>query len=188
MKDQPSKTPSWDRLYATAATQDGHFTTLQAHGSGFSDQLLVKHIHAGRIKRVRRSVYRMAHFPNAEHEELTVIWLWSDRQGVFSHDTALSLHSLSDVLPSIAHITLPTSWRKRRLRVPEGVEIHYADVSENERTWFGSIPVTSPTRSLEDCTKSPLSQEVLHKAVEDAVNRGLIDKKRAKKLRSAIPA
>jgi predicted transcriptional regulator of viral defense system len=78
----------------------------------------------------------MAHFPNAEHEELTVIWLWSDRQGVFSYDTALSLHSLSDVLPSIAHITLPTSWRKRRLRVPEGVEIHYADVSENERTWF----------------------------------------------------
>ena len=32
--------------------------------------------------------------------------------GVFSHDTALALHELSDALPARAHLTLPASWRR----------------------------------------------------------------------------
>jgi predicted transcriptional regulator of viral defense system len=187
MKARSSETPDWDQLYTIAASQDGYFTTPQARQAGYSDQLLFKYLHANRIARARRSVYRIVHFPSSDHEDLTVIWLWSERAGVFSHEIALSLHALSDVLPSRAYITLPLSWQKRRLRVPDGVEIHYADVPENERAWFGSIPVTSPTRTLEDCAKSALSQEVILKAVQDAVSRGLIDKKQAKRLRSAIP-
>jgi predicted transcriptional regulator of viral defense system len=188
MRVRSSKTPDWDRLYTIAASQDGYFTTQQARQAGYSDQLLFKYLHANRIARARRSVYRIVHFPSSEHEDLTVIWLWSERAGVFSHETTLSLHALSDVLPSKAYITLPLSWQTRRLRVPEGVEIHYADVPENERGWFGSIPVTSPARTLEDCAKSSLSREIILKAIQDAVSRGLIDKKQGKKLRSVIPA
>jgi predicted transcriptional regulator of viral defense system len=188
MKSRTSTTPDWDRLYTIAASQDGYFTTQQARQACYSDQLLFKYLHANRITRARRGVYRIVHFPSSEHEDMCVIWLWSERAGVFSHETALSLHALSDVLPSRASITLPLSWQKRRLRAPEGVEIHYADVPENERSWAGSIPVTSPTRTLKDCAKSSLSQEVIQKAVQDAVSRGLIDKKQAKGLRSVIPA
>jgi hypothetical protein len=36
------------------------------------------------------------HFPAGEHEEPVVVWLWSERQGVFSHQTALGLHGLSE--------------------------------------------------------------------------------------------
>jgi predicted transcriptional regulator of viral defense system len=183
MSVRSTETPDWNQLYTIAASQDGYFTTPQARQAGYSDQLLFKYLDANRIARARRSVYRIVHFPSSDHEDLTVIWLWSERAGVFSHETALSLHSLSDVLPSRAHITLPLSWRKRRLRVPEGVVIHFADVSENERAWFGAIPVTNPTRTLEDCAKSSLSQEVIQKAVQDAVSRGLIDKKQAKEPR-----
>jgi hypothetical protein len=37
-----------------------------------------------------------------------VAWLWSDKQGVFSHQTALALHGLSDTLSAKAHLSLPT--------------------------------------------------------------------------------
>src|SRR5208337_2168977 len=64
--------------------------------AGYSTQLLLKHIRSGRVTRVRRGVYRLVHFPAGEHENLAVLWLWSERMGVFSHHTALALHGLSD--------------------------------------------------------------------------------------------
>ena len=96
-----SNRPDWDSLFSTASGQDGHFTTAQAAEAGYSPQLLAKHLKAGRIRRVRRGVYRVVHYPAAEHEDLVVLWLWSDRTGVFSHETALFLHDLSDALPTI---------------------------------------------------------------------------------------
>jgi predicted transcriptional regulator of viral defense system len=102
----PESNPSWDRLFELALGQDGHFTTQQAAQSGYSSQLLVKYLKNGRIKRVRRGVYRIVHFPAAEHEDLAAIWLWSEHAGVFSHETALLLHDLGGVLPSKVHLTL----------------------------------------------------------------------------------
>ena len=55
-------------------------------------------------------MYRLVEFPTGEHEDLVIAWLWSDRAGVFSHDTALALHNLSDALPAHLHMTLPATW------------------------------------------------------------------------------
>ena len=116
--------PRWSQLYETAAAQEGHFTTAQAAESGYYPQLLTKYLKNGRIVRVRRGVYRLVHFPPGDHEDLVVVWLWSDRVGVFSHETALALHQLSDALPSKAHLTLPASWKSRRVQLPTGVVPH----------------------------------------------------------------
>jgi predicted transcriptional regulator of viral defense system len=99
--------------------------------------------------------------------------------GVFSHETALSLHDLSDVLPSTVHITLPASWQKRRFRIPRGVFLHFTDVTKADRAWVGSVPVTSPRRTLYDCVEAHTSPETIEKAVQDAVNRGLVTKSEA---------
>jgi predicted transcriptional regulator of viral defense system len=114
------------------------------------------------------------HFPAGDHEDLTAVWLWSEQQGVFSHQTALSLHDLSDVLPSQVHLTLPGAWRKRRLRVPDGVVVHHGDIAETERQWFGPVPATAPRRTLEDCAAEHLSPELLRGAIRDALDRGLV--------------
>lgn len=92
--------PDWNRLYETAAAQEGTFSTKQAAEAGYSPQLLAHHLKSGRVARVRRGVYRLVHYPAGEHEDLVAIWLWSERAGVFSHETALRLFELSDVLPS----------------------------------------------------------------------------------------
>ncbi|MCY1071988.1 hypothetical protein OV090_45000 [Nannocystis sp. RBIL2] len=107
-----------------------------------------------------------------EHEDLAEIWLQSDREGVFSHETALALYDLSDVLPAKIHITLPTSWRRRRR--PDGAVVHYAEVPPEDRDWFGAVPVTSVRRTLRDCAASFLSPELLKQAAMQALRRGRV--------------
>jgi predicted transcriptional regulator of viral defense system len=178
--------PIWDRLFETAMNQAGYFTTRQAAEAGYSSQLLLKHIHAGRVLRARRGVYRLVHFPASEHEELVTIWLWSEQAGVLSHQTALSLHGLSDVLPAQVHITLPAAWRRRRFRVPPGVVLHHADVSPEERSWFGPVPATSVARTLNDCAKSGLSPELLRQAAQQALRRGLVTRNELADVQAAL--
>jgi predicted transcriptional regulator of viral defense system len=166
--------PDWDRLFEVAASQSGYVTTKQAAAAGYSTHLLRKHIHAGRITRPQRGIYRLVHFPAGEHEELVTAWLWSEQAGVLSHQTALSLHGLSDVLPAQVHLTLPDAWRRRRFRVPADVVLHHADVAPEERSWFGPVPATSASRTLSDCAKSGLSPELLRQATQQALRRGLV--------------
>lgn len=171
---QAADPPDWNRLYATAAAQEGAFTTRQAAEAGYSPQLLQKHLRAGRVARVRRGIYRLVHFPAGEHEELATVWLWSEQAGVFSHSTALALHGLSDVLPAQLHLSLPLAWRTRRFRVPAGVVLHHADVATDERAWFGPVPATSAARSLDDCAREGVAPDLLRQAAREALRRGLV--------------
>ncbi len=165
--------PDWNALYATAAAQEGLFTARQAVEAGYSAPLLIHHQRAGRFERVARGIYRLVHFPMGEHEDLVAAWLWSEQQGVVSDVTALALHHLSDVLPSRVHLTVPSAWARRRLRAPAGVVLHHADIPPHERAWFGSVPVTTVARTLNDCARSHLSPEHLGAAARQAMARGL---------------
>jgi predicted transcriptional regulator of viral defense system len=181
-----SKRPNWDRLFETAAGQSGYVTTQQAAEAGYSTHLLRKHILAGRVTRPQRGIYRLVHFPVGDHEELVTAWLWSEQAGVFSHQTALSLHGLSDVLPTQVHLTLPEAWRRRRFRVPAGVLLHHADVAPEERAWFGPVPATSASRTLNDCAHSGLSPELLHQAAQQALRRGLVTRSELAHVETAL--
>jgi predicted transcriptional regulator of viral defense system len=176
-----SSAPDWGRLFEIAAAQEGHFTTAQAAEAGYYPQLIAKHLKGGRMARVRRGVYRLVHFPAGEREDLVAIWLWAERAGVFSHETALMLHGLSDVLPAVVHLTLPLSWERRRLRVPKGVILHFADFDTSERAWCGAVPVTSVARTLIDCAAARVAPEFVRDAFEQAASRGLIE-------RDAVPS
>jgi predicted transcriptional regulator of viral defense system len=166
--------PDWNRLFEIASGQAGYFTTQQAKDAGYSTHLLRKHIHAGRVTRSRRGIYRLVHFPLSEHEELVTAWLWSEQVGVISHQTALALHELSDVLPARVHLTLPAAWSKRRFRVPTDVVLHHADVVLEDRAWFGAVPTTNPRRTLRDCANNGLSPKRLRQAAQQALRRGLV--------------
>lgn len=178
--------PAWQALYEIAASQEGLFTTRQAAAAGYSPPLLAHHQKAGRIARIRRGIYRLVHFPPGEQEELVTAWLWTDAKGVLSHQTALSLQGLSDVLPAQIHITLPLSWRHRRFRVPEGVVLHYEDVPLGQRVWIGAIPVTSTDRTLNDSALAGLSPDLLRQAAQQALRRGLVTKSQLGDVQKAL--
>ena len=107
---------------------------------------------ARRLERVGRGIFRLVHFPPSENEDLVRLWLWSGQKGVFSHETALNLHQLSDALPAKTHMTVPDAWQRRRLRVPRGLLLHCRDVAKDDVAWHGPVPVTSPLRTVVDMT------------------------------------
>lgn len=175
MSLEPATKPDWGRLHTVAVSQEGYFTTEQAADAGYSSQLLSEEILATRIERCwRHRVYRLVDFPAGDHEDLVVEWLWSERAGVFSHQTALARHELSDVLPARIYMTLPAEWRDRGLQVPRDIVVHHDDVPLDDRVWLGPVPITSPRRTLEDCARGQLSPDLLRQAARQALRRGLV--------------
>jgi predicted transcriptional regulator of viral defense system len=168
--------PVWDRLYESAAVQAGYVTQAQAADAGYSPQLVRYYVQDGRLERAGRGLLRLVHFPPGDHEDLVVLWLWSDKAGVFSRETALMLHDLSDALPAKRQMTVPLAWAKRRLRLPRGLALHFADLPKKARSWIGAIRVTTPLRTVLDCEAADVAPDLVRQAVEQGVRRGLFDR------------
>ncbi len=186
MVRKTSPEPAWQSLYDVAAAQEGVFTTRQAAAAGYSAPLLAHHQKAGRITRIQRGIYRLVHFPPGDHEDLVAAWLWADAVGVFSHQTALSLHGLSDALPAKIHLLLPLGWKQRRLRVPRGLVLHFADVATTARTWIGAVPMTAVLRTLTDCAQAGIAPDLLRQAARQALTRGLVTKSELKEVERVL--
>lgn len=169
---QPQKKIS-HAIFKLAESQSGYFSADQAKKSGCSAQLLRRYQQTGKVLRLRRSIYRLKEFPQSPYEDLMVLWLWSERRGVFSHSTALALHGLSSLMPTTYEMTMPSRHAKRRLRVPENLTLYFDDVPEAERVEFHSIWATSVKRTLVDCTTVGVDEDVLRDARDAARARGL---------------
>ena len=59
------------------------------------------------------------------------------------------------------------------MRVPQGLRLHYADLIEGERAWYGPVPITAPARTIDDCADVGVSPEFLEQAVRQGLTRGL---------------
>ncbi len=174
-RSSTSAPPDWNALYELAASQAGYLSSADAQKAGYSLPLLHYYQAKGRIEWIRRGVYRLAHFPTGEHEDLVALWLWSGKKAVVSHETALMLHDLSDALPAKRHLTVPSAWARRRIRVPRGVVLHAADLEEDEVTWVGPVRVTTPLRTIRDCLDAHASSDLVEQAIDQALSRGLME-------------
>src|SRR5664280_1181056 len=110
------------RLYDILVTQQGYFTTVQAHAAGYDSALCAYHVRRGDWQREARGIYRLTDYPPTDRPDLVLWSLWSrDRsgrpQGTYSHATALSVYDLSDVNPSKLHMMVPPTFRRRGLPV-----------------------------------------------------------------------
>lgn len=182
-----SYAPDHDALNALAASQAGYFTTAQARECGFSNQLIRSHFTTGNFERVQRGIYRLKAIPPGDNGDLVIHWLWSKTQGIFSHQTALSLLHLSDVLPARTHMTLPAALESTHNRkTPTGLVLHFADIPDRDRQWFGTVPITTPYRAILDCIAAAESEDILTQAIDEAEERGLINRKQAEYTRALL--
>ncbi|HYT91644.1 MAG TPA: type IV toxin-antitoxin system AbiEi family antitoxin domain-containing protein [Gemmataceae bacterium] len=173
------------QLFAVAVEQGGYFTSKQAQEAGYGYQHLDYHVSCGNFLRVGHGLYRLPDIPPAEHDDLIRLALWSrDRQdqpqAVVSHESALVLHELSELLPTKTHLTVPPWFRKK---APEGCLLHKAVLAPGDVSHRQGFQVTTPLRTLRDVARGSISQEQLEKAVLDALDRGLV---RQSKLDSAV--
>jgi predicted transcriptional regulator of viral defense system len=170
------------RLHEIAQSQQGFFTTKQAIQAGFAEKTHSYHVNARNWIREHRGIYRLAEFPSAERPDLMLWYLWSQNrqevpEGVYSHDTALSLHELSDIMPSKLHMTVPKEFR-RSSETPEILVLHRARLDMNDVQEIHAVRVTRPLRTIVDLLRSGhVDRSQLKQAVDEAIRRGLIGRR-----------
>jgi len=179
-----------DGLYRLAEAQAGYFTAQQALATGMDRSTLRHHARpGGRYGRVRRGLYRLRHFPSSPHEHI-VATLLSVHQtpAVVSHESALELYDLSDVIPSAVHISLPRTKRGQRSR--PGVRFHTLQQPPTppEIRPLQGIPVTTPERTIVDSLQAGTQSEQIELAVRQALERGLTTPRRLRDAAAERPA
>jgi predicted transcriptional regulator of viral defense system len=176
MRDTTSEKANYPELFGLASEQHGYFTAVQARALGISWRLLTHYAKQGRFIRVRRGLYRFRDYPYSPHEEIMSAWLAVGKGvAVVSHESALELLGLSDVIPNAIHVTVPRA-KRHRPNVP-GVSIHTTTgpLNTDDVVTREGIRLTSPTRTILDAAEAGTGPEQIEMAVRQAVRRGLID-------------
>jgi predicted transcriptional regulator of viral defense system len=162
-------TPGLDHgcIFAVATGQMGYFTAAQARDCGFSWDLLTRHAQSGRFIRIRRGFYRLRDYPPSPNEDVMAAWLSAGRDAIGSHESALDLLGLSDVIPDAIHLTVPRQRRYAQHR--SGIAVHttsreLAPVDVMRRQ---GLPVTSATRSILDSAQYGTGPEQIAVAERD---------------------
>jgi predicted transcriptional regulator of viral defense system len=171
-----------DRLYEIGEAQGGFLAAHQAADAGISRSTLSYHATEGNaLERVGHGVYRLRRFPTPPHGHVIAGWLAVARaDAVVSHESALELLDLTDVIADTVHVTLPRS--KRGLRTPLGVRIHFTErlIDQRHRREVKGVPVTGVERTLADLLRAGGWTEQIDLAVRQAVQRGLTTPRRLK--------
>ncbi|MBI4512917.1 MAG: type IV toxin-antitoxin system AbiEi family antitoxin domain-containing protein [Gemmatimonadetes bacterium] len=175
MNDTHARGPDHTCLFETASEQGGYFTSRQARDCGFSWAVLSHHVATARFVRVRRGLYRLKEYPSSPREEVICAWLAVGKDtAVVSHESALELLGLSDVLPDEVHVTLPRT-RRGRSQVP-GVRLHTTTIppAGDEMMVVDGVRITSPARSIADAAAVGASPEHVLAAARQALARGMV--------------
>lgn len=109
----------------------------------------------------------------SDHDELIRLSFWSknqkdEPQAVVSHQSAIVLHDLSELLPGEILLTVPPKFRKVP---PSGRILHKATLSDRDVEDRAGFRVTNPLHTLFDVAEGDVTEEQLEKAVADALSR-----------------
>jgi len=176
------ETESSRNLYEVAEPQYGFFTTKQAKEAGYDESKHAYHVRVGNWIREHRGVYRLRSFPSPERPDLMLWFLWSrDRndvpQGVYSHQTALSLYDLSDINPAKLHMTVPKGFR-RNSAIPKVLVLHKADLAPTDGQDILGVRATTPLRTVADLIEEgKTDRTILKQAISEGLTRGLVTRR-----------
>lgn len=167
--------PDPDGLFAQASEQAGYFTSAQARAFGYSWTMLSHHTATGRFRRLRRGLYRLRDYPSSPHEEVMAAWLAVGKENaVVSHESALALLGLSDVVPNDIHILIPRS--RRGLQPDPMISLHTTahPLAPGDVVVREGIRLTTPLRTILDVAETGTASEQVIMAIEQARLRGWI--------------
>jgi predicted transcriptional regulator of viral defense system len=94
---------------------------------------------------------------------------FTKKDSVISHESALALYNLSDVLPSEVHVIVPRTASRRR----RGIRLHTSRLNPDDVTVREGLPVTTVPRTIADVILSGLADEQIKNAIHEALQRGL---------------
>jgi predicted transcriptional regulator of viral defense system len=162
------------QAFAVAAQQGGYLTAAQARAVGYSYQAQAHHIAAGNWRRVDRGLVRLTEWAPQPHDDLFRWLLWSKRQGVVSHESALSVHGVSEFESPRIHLTVPSRFPK----TDDGVVLHYSELPEQDIDATPGFPVTTVVRSLIDVAADGADDDQLARAIRETLDTGRVTLRR----------
>jgi predicted transcriptional regulator of viral defense system len=180
------------RLFELAQEQQGYFTTKQAKAAGFAENTHPYHVQAGNWIREHRGIYRLTRFPATDRPDLALWSLWScnrkeEVEGVYSHQTAISLFNLSDLNPAKLHMTVPRGFR-RSSEIPGILVLHYADLATSDVQTGPGYKYTRPLRTVLDLIESgEVERNFIRQALTQAVDRGMITRQQIRDVQLSEP-
>lgn len=135
---------------------NGLLESKQAAGLGIDNKVLQRMAEKGVIERIGHGLYLDADFMHDEY----VLAQYRCRKGVFSHETALYFHELSDRTPFQLMMTVPAGYNTRLLKEPDKYKFFYCKKDQYElgiiqgKTAFGnSITLYDKERTICDCLR-----------------------------------
>ena len=169
LKDDPAA-----RLFRTARSQQGYFTSRQAIEAGFPRRVHATQATRGTWSRALEGVYRLSDYPVSANEYLMAWYLWTDRKGAYSHETAAYILDLGDVLPSRLELTVPPGFRKTG---PPGLRLFRARLNPKDIRSVRGLQVTVPLRIVLDLLGSDIDLSWVATVVEDALNKRFVTRR-----------
>jgi predicted transcriptional regulator of viral defense system len=135
---------------------NGVFTSSQAQAIGIDNKTLQRLHHSGEIVRLDHGIYMD---PN-KLEDQYLVTHFRCKKGIFSHETALYFHGLTDRTPMQLTLTVPSGYNTRLLKDKDQYKFFY--IAEGLHAIgeimlvspFGNeIPVYDKERTICDCLK-----------------------------------
>ena len=158
-----------DNLQLVLARNGGTVTTAQANEAGFSNERLRLLVKSGKLERVSFGVYTL---PDELVDKMYASQLRRPKT-IYSHETALFLHDLTDRDPISYSVTVPTGYNATKLRDELFIvymikrELHEVGIVQLS-TMFGNIvTVYGLERTICDCLRSRNQMDIA--IVTDAI-------------------
>ena len=143
------------------------FTLTQGLDAGLTRRDLER----GDFRKMGYNAYIAAHIPDTLVTRCKAVLL-SAPNATFSHDTALTLLGLTDIIPSTIHFTIPET---SRLRSRPGVTLHRSrHGAMTDRTLRDGLWVSTARRALLDSARGGADPDQLVSAARDARERALL--------------
>jgi predicted transcriptional regulator of viral defense system len=171
IKSEVDNLPLPDNLQSFLSQNGGTVTTAQANHVGISNERLRLLVKSGDLERVAFGVYIS---PDEFVDKMYVTQLRRPKI-IYSHETSLFLHDLTDRDPTNYTITVPTGYNATRLRA-DGLtvftikrELHEFGVTQLLTMFGNEVAVYGLERTICDCLRSRNQMDIA--VVTDAVKR-----------------
>ena len=160
-----------NELQSVLKQNGGMVTTAQANEVGVSNERLRMLVHSGDLERVTTGIYVL---PDEFTDKMFIVQLRRPKI-IYSHETALFLHELTDRDPISYMVTVPTGYNPTRLR-EDGFtvftikrELHEIGVTKLTTMFGNSVTVYDMERTICDCLRSRNNLDIA--VVTDALKR-----------------
>lgn len=166
-------------LEALLDKNEGVLLTKDIVEAGISKQLLSKYLKKGYIERVAQGVYLSN---DAFQDDMYVLQARSGK-AVFSHETALYFHDLTDRDPLQYTITLPSGYNATKFK-DKGVHVHFIkndllnlDVEDGKTPFGRSVRIYNKERTICDIVRN---RNVIDPAIlNESIRRYLSSKEKS---------